>query len=69
MDKGPSWERGLHPRGMCTVQNLRTQKWGVALLRLKLRAAEKDAGGNDRKGRSELGTADLGLEPREPSHQ
>lgn len=40
----------------------------TALLWLQQGTAE-DTGEEDRKGRTELGTTDLGLKSREPSHQ
>lgn len=61
------------------MQNPRTQKWegwpytkvgGVALLRLKLRVQRRMLG--ERTEKEEVSwarTADLGLKPREPSHQ
>lgn len=65
--RGRTGNRVPFPEDMDGAES-ENRKWEEWLCWQGLRAAE-DAGEEDRKGRRELGTADLGLRPRELSHQ
>lgn len=68
--RGPTGNRVSVPEDVDSAESKDTKVGGVALLRLKLRVQRRMLG--ERTEKEEVSwarTADLGLKPREPSHQ